>query len=61
LAAGKDPSQEKQISRRTAKVEAVNTFSAIARELIDKRAAEGMAPTTVAKTEWLLQLLKPRR
>lgn len=60
MAAGKDPSQEKQVSRLTAKVEAANTFAAIARELIDKRAAEGMAPTTIAKTEWLLLLLEPR-
>lgn len=59
VAAGKDPSRERQLSKLTAKVEAANTFGAVARELIEKRKAEGMADTTVSKTEWLLSLLEP--
>lgn len=57
---GKDPSQERMIKKLVAKVEATNTFGAIAREFIDKRTAEGLAEATLSKTEWLLSLLEPR-
>lgn len=57
--AGKDPSQERQAQRLLAKVAASNTFGAIARELIAKRTAEGIAEATRSKTEWLLSLLTP--
>lgn len=60
LADGKDPSQQRQIRKLTAKVEASNTFGAIAREYLDKCAADGLAEVTLAKSEWLLAQLEPR-
>lgn len=60
LAEGKDPSQERQIKKLVAAIQAGNTFGAIAREFIDKRTAEGLAEATISKTEWLLSLLEPR-
>ncbi|MFL9840518.1 integrase arm-type DNA-binding domain-containing protein [Sphingomonas sp. ST-64] len=60
LSEGKDPSQERQIKKLTAKVEASNTFGAIAREYLDKCAADGLAEVTLAKSEWLLAQLEPR-
>lgn len=59
LAEGKDPQREKQVSKLSAKVAAANTFGAIARELNDKRAADGLAATTLKKDEWQLGLLEP--
>lgn len=60
LGEGKDPSQERQIRKLTAKVEASNTFGAIAREYLDKCAADGLAEVTLAKSDWLLTRLEPR-
>lgn len=60
LSEGKDPSQERQIRKLVAEVQAANTFGAIAREFIDKRTAEGLAEATISKSEWLLSLLEPR-
>lgn len=60
LGEGKDPSQERQIRKLTAKVEASNTFGAIAREYLDKCAADGLAEVTLAKSEWLLAQIEPR-
>ena len=60
LADGKDPSQQRQIRKLTAKVEASNTFGAIAREYLDKCAADGLAEATLAKSEWLLAQIEPR-
>lgn len=54
-----DPQREKQASKLAAKMEAANTFSAVAREYIDMREAEGLAVSTVEKTRWLLGLLPP--
>jgi integrase len=59
LAEGKDPQREKQASKLAAKVQAANTFSAIAREYLDKCRADGLAEVTVEKSEWLLSLLEP--
>lgn len=59
LAEGKDPQREKQASKLAAKMEAANTFSAVAEEYIDMREAEGLAVSTVEKTRWLLGLLPP--
>lgn len=60
LGEGKDPSQERQIRKLTAKVEASNTFGAISREYLDKCAADGLAEVTLAKSEWLLAQIEPR-
>lgn len=60
IAEGRDPSRERQLKKLAAKVEAANTFGAIGREFIAKRAADGIAETTKSKSEWLLSLLEPR-
>lgn len=57
---GKDPSLERRLKKLVAKVEAANTFAAIAREFIDKRTADGIAEATRSKSEWLLSLLEPK-
>lgn len=60
LAEGKDPSQQRQMKKIAAATEAAHTFGSIAREYIAKRTAEGLAETTIAKSNWLLSLLEPR-
>ncbi len=59
LEKGKDPSRERQAQRLLAKTAAGNTFGAIGREFLDKRAAEGVADATRSKTEWLFSQLEP--
>lgn len=57
---GKDPSQERQARRLLAKAANDNTFGAIGREFLDKRAAEGLAEATKTKMEWMFgQLERP--
>lgn len=60
LAEDTDPSRVRQAKKLAAKVEAANTFGAIAREFIDREKAKGRADTTIAKSEWFLSLLAPR-
>jgi hypothetical protein len=60
LAAGKDPSREKQRDKVRARIDAENTFTDIAKEFCDKRRRDGekaWAPTTASRSEYLLSLL----
>jgi integrase len=54
LAAGKDPSEAKKERKLQDQARRGNTFEAIAQDFIKKAAAEGRAPATQTKTEWLL-------
>jgi integrase len=54
LADGIDPSVERKAERRQARIARSNTFEAVAKELMDKFEAEGDAPTTLKKKQWLL-------
>ena len=54
LADGTDPSVERKAERRNARIARSNTFGAIAKELMEKFEAEGDAPTTLRKKQWLL-------
>jgi integrase len=54
LAAGADPSREKQKAKHRAKVSAANTFGEIAQEWIDKRRREGMSESTASKSEYYI-------
>jgi integrase len=54
LAEGIDPSVERKAERRQARMARSNTFEAVADELMDKFKAEGDAPTTLKKKQWLL-------
>lgn len=61
LAAGKDPSRERQREKLRTEVQAGNTFAAIAEEYCDKRKRDGQkawAASTAARSEYLISLLK---
>lgn len=60
LAAGKDPSREKQRDKVRSRLQADNTFTAIAREFCDKRKRDGdkaWSTATAKRSEYLLSLL----
>ncbi len=62
IAEGKDPSREKQRTKIRAKLDAENTFAAIAAEYCKKRRRDGAkawAPATAVRSEYLLSLLNP--
>ena len=54
LSDGIDPSVERKIERRAAQLSRQNTFKAVANELMGKFKAEGDAPTTLKKKQWML-------
>ena len=61
LAAGKDPSRERQREKLRSQVQAGNTFAAIAEEYCDKRKRDGQkawAASTAARSDYLISLLK---
>ena len=60
VASGKDPSREKQRDKARARIDAGNTFTAIANEYCAKRRRDGekaWAPATASRSEYLLSLL----
>lgn len=60
IAAGKDPSREKQRDKVRSRLDAGNTFTAIANEYCAKRRRDGekaWAPATATRSEYLLSLL----
>jgi hypothetical protein len=57
LAKGIDPADQKRRDDRANKVNAANTFNAIALAYIDKCRREGRAVATITKQAWLLKLL----
>lgn len=60
LAEGKDPSREKQRAKMQSRINAENSFAAIAAEYCDKRKRDGekgWSPATVTRSEYLLSLL----
>jgi integrase len=62
VAAGKDPSREKQRDKVRAKLDADNTFAALSAEYCKKRRRDGAkawAPATAVRSEYLLSLLNP--
>ncbi|HEY8136551.1 MAG TPA: integrase arm-type DNA-binding domain-containing protein [Methylocystis sp.] len=59
LAAGVDPSTHKRATRAALAIAQGNTFAAVAAELLEKKRAEGCAPSTMEKLEWLLALVAP--
>jgi len=63
IAGGIDPLKQRREQKLELEVASKNTFGAIAREFILKRANDGdkaISDTTRQKTEWLLSLLEPR-
>ncbi len=59
VAAGKDPSREKQQAKHRARVSAANTFGEIAKEYIAKRRQEGLSTSTADKSEYYISRLGP--
>ncbi|MEG3143531.1 tyrosine-type recombinase/integrase [Sphingomonas sp. RT2P30] len=57
LAHAVDPNVAKRQARIEASVRAGNSFASVAEELIEKKAKEGLAQTTLEKLRWLLKLL----
>lgn len=57
LAKGIDPAERKRRDDHASKVNAANTFNAIAVAYIEKCRREGRAAATITKHEWLLKLL----
>lgn len=58
LASGIDPAAQKQRDKRAARINAANTFSAIAKVYIEKNRRDGKAEATVRKREWFLGLVE---
>jgi hypothetical protein len=62
LAAGDDPALKKRLAKLRRREDVANTFSVIAQEFFEKRAADGdkaWSPATLKKNEWLHDLLAP--
>ncbi len=59
LALGIDPARRKQEEKAAAKLGAENSFEAIAEEFLEKREKEGLAATTLSKSRWFLDQLRP--
>lgn len=62
IAQGKDPSREKQREKLRSRLQAADTFSAIATEYCAKRRRDGekgWSPGTATRSEYLLSLLNP--
>lgn len=60
IAQGKDPSREKQRNKVRSRIQAADTFSAIANEYCAKRRRDGekgWSPATATRSEYLLSLL----
>ena len=59
LAQGIDPNQQKKLEKLVSAQERINTFEAIAAELVEKKRREGRSERTLSKLEWLLSFTKP--
>jgi integrase len=58
LAKGVDPAEQKRRDKHTAKINAGNTFSAVAEAFIGKNERDGLAANTIIKRRWFLKLLQ---
>lgn len=56
---GGDPVQRRRDEKIAANIRAGHLFGDIAQEFIAKREAEGLAPATLRKAHWFLELLTP--
>src|SRR5580704_18748515 len=57
VAAGTDPSLQKQLAKIVASLEAKNTFGAVAEDYLKEMQEKGSAASTMSKNRWLLQEL----
>lgn len=56
---GVDPALKRRQAKQAAKSAAVQTFSVVARNCIEKNRREGLAEATLAKRVWFLKLVSP--
>jgi len=59
VSAGKDPAIERRQAKLVAALSAETTFASVAREFIEKMAADGRAQATIDKALWYLDQLGP--
>ncbi len=59
LAEGVDPGQKRKLDKLAMEASSVNTFAALAAELMAKKAREGKAQSTLGKLRWVLSLALP--
>jgi len=59
MSRGQDPVQQRREDKLAAMFRSANSFADVAEEFIAKREAEGLAPATIKKSRWFLDLLKP--
>lgn len=59
IARGEDPVQQRREDKLAAVFRNANRFADVAEEYISKREAEGLAPATLKKSRWFLDLLRP--
>jgi integrase len=57
MSRGEDPVQQRREEKLAAQFRNANRFADVAQEFIAKREAEGLAPATIKKSRWFLQLL----
>ena len=57
VAKGIDPAEQKRVDKRLARINAANSFNAVARAYIEKNRRDGLADATVRKREWFLSLV----
>lgn len=59
ISRGQDPVQQRRDEKIAAQLRASSRFNEVAEEFIAKREAEGLAPATLKKSRWFLDLLRP--
>jgi integrase len=57
-ASGVDPVEKKRRDKNAAKLGVVNSFNAVALRYIEKNEREGLAPATISKRKWFLELVQ---
>lgn len=60
LASGIDPSHQKKVDHARARVAENDTFKVVAVEWVEKQEREGIAPITLSKICWLLNMAYPK-
>ena len=60
VALGIDPAEQKRRDAHAAKINAANTFEALAKAYIAKNVRDGLADATVRKREWFLAIVQKR-
>ncbi|QXF12812.1 MULTISPECIES: tyrosine-type recombinase/integrase [Sphingopyxis] len=58
MSRGEDPVQQRRETKLAAMFNEANLFQDVAEEFIAKRESDGLAPATIAKNRWFLELLK---